>query len=66
MTTAQKVHILMDNSIIMQCMESTHLVRFVGALVVRVGLYGGDVGIHQDHLDALFLQSFDCLTPNKN
>lgn len=33
------------------------------ALVVGVSLDGRDVGVHEDHLDALFLQSFDRLRP---
>ena len=31
------------------------------ALVVGVGLYGGDVGVHKHHLDALLLQRLDRL-----
>lgn len=32
------------------------------ALVVRVGLHRSDVGVHEDNLDALFLESFDGLS----
>lgn len=38
-----------------------HLVSLVGALVVGVCLHGGDVGVHQNHLDAFLLQGLDSL-----
>ena len=41
---------------------STHLVCLVRALVVGVGLDGRDVGVHQNHLDALLLQGLDRLS----
>lgn len=35
------------------------------ALVVRVGLHGGDVGVHEYHFDALLLQRLDRLSQRK-
>lgn len=60
-TKTKMYEVLLVNVIICVSKVCAHLVRLVGAFVVGVGLYGGDVGVHEDDFDALLLQGLDRL-----